>query len=66
MATKSDGVTQGMVVMDLDTLDEFNTTFMEKYSRECPAGSLQVVEQEMYGWELERKYRCGFCKKHTQ
>ena len=52
-----------MVVMDLDALDEFNTTFMEKHACECPAGSLKDVEQEKYGWELERKYWCGFCKK---
>ena len=55
-----------MVVMDLDTLDEFNTKILEKHARECPAGSLKVVGQEKYGWELEHKYRCGFYKTKTQ
>jgi len=53
----------GIVLMDLDALDDFHTTVVEKHARTCPAGSLKVVKQKKEGWELVRYYYCGFCKK---
>ena len=56
-------VPTGMVLMDLDGLDDFVKNVVEKHARSCPAGTLDVVKQTRFGWDLDRTYRCSFCKK---
>ena len=48
----------GIVLMDLDALDDFQiqTTVVEKHARSCPAGLLKVVKQKKEG-------KAGTCKK---
>ena len=53
----------GIVLMDLDGLDQFQTNVVEKHARSCPAGSLIVVKQVKEGYDLDRTYYCRFCKK---
>ncbi|KAL7536484.1 hypothetical protein ACHAXR_007193 [Thalassiosira sp. AJA248-18] len=53
----------GIVLMDLDGLDDFTTNIVEKHARTCPSGSLKVVNQVKEGWDLDRTYYCAFCKK---
>jgi len=56
-------LTTGIVIMDLDGLDKFQTNFVEKHARSCPAGSLTVVKEVKEGYDLDRTYYCKFCKK---
>ena len=61
----TNGMGQGMVIMDLDTKDQFNAEIVEKHARVCSPSSLKLVEQEHNGWELDLKYHCNFCQNHS-
>lgn len=56
----------GIVLMDLDGMDEFQRDVIEKHARRCPAGSLTVVRQVKEGYDLDRTYFCRFCKESYQ
>ncbi|KAL7547979.1 hypothetical protein ACHAWF_017085 [Thalassiosira exigua] len=53
----------GIAAVDLDRLDEFNKTVIERHARTCKAGSLNVVKQKKEGFDLDRTYYCSFCKQ---
>jgi len=52
--THGDGMSTGMVIMDIDTMDRFTTDVVERHAHDCPDGSLKVVSNEKHGYELDR------------
>jgi len=59
--THGDGMSTGMVIIDIDTMDTFMTDVVERHAHDCPDGSLKVVSNEKHGFELDRCFHCDIC-----
>ena len=65
-ATNGDGKKIGMVIMDINTVDTFMTDVVEKHAHDCPDGSLKVVSNTRFGYELDRGFHCNVCNMSYQ